>query len=988
MDAHSPDLHQTTAPYVGPRPFERHEAALFFGRDDDSETLISLTISHRAVLVYSASGIGKSSLLAAEIIPKLEQYGYFPFGPYRAKDPANKLTPLEALIRCICTDCDVEYGNHSDLVGLIEDLVEITIKSAHKRSPNQIEALQEDIPTFVIFVDQFEELFSEYSNETANASELFKAFSDALEASAPKSSKSGAGRLYDKCRIRFVLAMREDFIAKLEPFFDILPALRDVRFRLEPLNREAAIEAIKRPVERWQSASGIRGIRYEPGVAEQIVDQLSKSGISGDSFQRAQRIEPVQLQVVCLDLWNSLPRGIEEIRFRHIPEGWDVDSVLQRFYEQAISATSKLGPGRLWYSYVEYKIRKWFDQKLITPAGTRGMVFREGHTTGGIRNEIVDGLASRYLVRHEARAGGDWYEISHDRLVQPIQTSNRRWREKSFGLVTAVFAGLLMFVAGAGALVYTVGYFFPGVSQREVNSSVEAARARAPDVSVALAAVAFNSYSKWHLKADDTAAVLRNEIFDNPEISGYDRLPAGVKFVGNDIEGRPNAILTNGQIATFLLSGAEVAERIDVVPTECQKDGHELVATNGNVYLSRTNNGLSLCSKGQAEKRYDLTTFDAGKDSIVVAALHPLGTYYAFVSCTNKVCSDTKITLVDGSRQTPLWQVKLTGDHYVRDVSALAVGWGLVAVAGCADKRDADEGTVAKCTRSKVEIFDWDQRRKASFNLDTPAIQAIALSPTMIAVAYGSKYGPKGGRIILRRIEAMDMHGVPFALPDDERSWQAPGGDASTLAFGQGGQTLISTNSQGLAAVWRLDNVPFQGSELYNGLGQQGCTRGSECARLSGGFSLAVAQQSDEYVLGYTTFPINPGDATSLKLQSCLEVWSPREGSIGIDDWKCSNAPRNFTGYGWRIVRVSDDGNLIAASGFNGGGVWARKGGKFEMVSPGRIEGITAVAISRDAHVVALGKPEGKIELWSINSTSHVVESVEAEPLSYQCVKP
>jgi len=64
------------APYVGPRPFGRDEKDLFFGRDRETRDLCSLVVAHPIVLLYAASGAGKSSLLNAGLIPLLEARGY------------------------------------------------------------------------------------------------------------------------------------------------------------------------------------------------------------------------------------------------------------------------------------------------------------------------------------------------------------------------------------------------------------------------------------------------------------------------------------------------------------------------------------------------------------------------------------------------------------------------------------------------------------------------------------------------------------------------------------------------------------------------------------------------------------------------------------------------------------------------------------------------------------------------------------------------
>jgi hypothetical protein len=47
----------------------------FFGRDDETDELLSLLLGHKVVLVYAQSGAGKTSLLNAKIIPELEENG-------------------------------------------------------------------------------------------------------------------------------------------------------------------------------------------------------------------------------------------------------------------------------------------------------------------------------------------------------------------------------------------------------------------------------------------------------------------------------------------------------------------------------------------------------------------------------------------------------------------------------------------------------------------------------------------------------------------------------------------------------------------------------------------------------------------------------------------------------------------------------------------------------------------------------------------------
>ncbi len=133
-------------------------------------------------------------------------------------------------------------------------------------------------------------------------------------------------------------------------------------------------------------------------------------------------VEPVQLQVVCQNLWSHIEPAEVEITAAHLEKCGDVDQALARFYENCIKEAVELAELR------EGAVRRWFAEELITPAGTRGLVLRGPDRTGKLANEAVDLLESRHLVHGEDRGGARWYELSHDRFLMPILNANRRWQ--------------------------------------------------------------------------------------------------------------------------------------------------------------------------------------------------------------------------------------------------------------------------------------------------------------------------------------------------------------------------------------------------------------------------------------------------------------------------------------------------------------------------------------------------------------------------------
>lgn len=387
-------------PYVGPRPFEERHQSRFFGRDWEAEELVSLVVAHPAVLLYAQSGAGKTSLINAKLIPKLrdeEGLQVMPVARVRGEIPAEvQPEQIENLFV------------FNTLLGWLESgadpvqLVGLSLSAFLKRQPRPQDEEGQPVLRVVIF-DQFEELFTLYPERWKEREGFFAQVADALS---------------EDPFLRVLFALREEYLAQLDPYVALLPERLRTRFRLERLRREAALAAVKGPLAGT-------GRFFAPGVAESLVEELLKIRVErvGETVEVAgEFVEPVQLQVVCQSLWEELPPDVTEITQAHRGTFGDVDQALRMFYERAIKSTTQQTPVR------EGRLRTWFEHHFITPIGTRGTVYRGKKSTGGIPNAAVDVLESQHLIRAELRAGARWYELTHDRFIGPIQRSNEAWR--------------------------------------------------------------------------------------------------------------------------------------------------------------------------------------------------------------------------------------------------------------------------------------------------------------------------------------------------------------------------------------------------------------------------------------------------------------------------------------------------------------------------------------------------------------------------------
>jgi WD40 repeat protein len=422
-------------PYVGPRPFTRADQDIFFGRNQEAIELTSLVKAHPELLLYAQSGAGKTSLLSAQVIPILdteEEFDVLPTARVRSQEspaiPDNNIKNIYMFNAFKDLSDDklslIERGQLT-LAEYLERQPRPPVKPAKSLEGSAIEENQElRLPRVIIF-DQFEEIFTLYPERYQDRQDFFAQVSAALVADP---------------FLRVIFSMREDYIAEVDPYVEILPQNLRTRFRLERLRKANALSAVGQPLE----TARVKGRRqFAPGAAELLVDRLMLIKVKTASGEKVEVpgefVDPVQLQVVCQTLWEKLPPEETTITSEHLDKYANVDQALSVFYESsvgnAVTAANKEIQARAAQAaksseelpITEGAVRGWFEQKLITREGKRNMVFREGEMTAGLSNLVVDELENQHVIRVEMRGGEPWYELSHDRFVSPIRESNRRF---------------------------------------------------------------------------------------------------------------------------------------------------------------------------------------------------------------------------------------------------------------------------------------------------------------------------------------------------------------------------------------------------------------------------------------------------------------------------------------------------------------------------------------------------------------------------------
>ena len=359
-------------------------------------------IAERVVLLYSPSGAGKSSLIAAGLVRQLEAEGFEVLPLVRLTHEAPPGSSLSGPPRnryVLSTLLSLEEGLPPEHQRRTADLDAMTVTEYLANWPD----LDDKPGNEVLLFDQFEEVITADPNDHAAKEEFFADIGVALR---------------DR-NLWALFAIREDFLAELDPYSRFVPTRFANRYRLDLLGVDQALDAMILP-------AADRGADFKRPAAEKLVDDLRRIRVQradGVTEELGPTVEPVQLQVACRQVWNQLDENARAIEVEDVEAVGNVDQALASYYADCVAAAAaETGVS-------ERALRDWFETELVTPQGIRGQVLYGPRQNGAFSEGAVRMLTDAHLVRAESRRGATWYELAHDRLIEPVKEDNARWRE-------------------------------------------------------------------------------------------------------------------------------------------------------------------------------------------------------------------------------------------------------------------------------------------------------------------------------------------------------------------------------------------------------------------------------------------------------------------------------------------------------------------------------------------------------------------------------
>ncbi|HEY6232923.1 MAG TPA: hypothetical protein VIW64_16790, partial [Pyrinomonadaceae bacterium] len=405
-------------PFKGLVPFTEEDAKFFFGREEICDLIIAHLQTWHLTLVYGASGVGKSSVLHAGVMPTLRQMAAASLADSQRTTPEFSVItfnswrddPAAALARRIQTH--------------LTEIVSLPEQPSPAR-PTLAEALDQWVSAtdteLYIVLDQFEEYFQYHGRSQGPgtfATEFPRAFSR------------------QNSKIRFLISIREEAVAKLDLFRGGLPNLFDHILRIHPLGIEEARKAIEGPIAEYNTLPAAKPVAIQPELLEVVLQSFKRSElatVAPGADPKARSIDATILQQVMIKLWEEDVRdsGSNVLRLSTLERLGGAERIVRTHFSSVMERLSDN----------DQKIAAVIFRYLVTPSGTKiaqtaaDLAAYSDLSKESVAN-VLDRLSAsdvrilRAIAPPADQPGDVRFEIFHDVLSSPINDWWRRYEEE------------------------------------------------------------------------------------------------------------------------------------------------------------------------------------------------------------------------------------------------------------------------------------------------------------------------------------------------------------------------------------------------------------------------------------------------------------------------------------------------------------------------------------------------------------------------------
>ena len=398
-------------PWLGLASFTEETRQYFFGREEEVAELARRVQRKLLTVLFGQSGLGKTSILRAGLVPRLRAQGYCPV--YVRIDYAREAPEPAEQIKQAIAEAARSAGEWTR-TGVAEP-GESLWEFLHHRDDTLRDARGSALTPLLIF-DQFEEIFTLAQSDDfgrERAARFVADLSDLVENRPPKALEArleqddSAAERFDFARsdYRVVIALREDYLAPLESLKQSMPSVTQNRQRLAPMTGQQALAAVLHP------GKGL--------VTEEVASAIVRFVAGGAELANAE-VEPSLLSLICRELNDArISQGRNEISLDLLAGSHA--TILSNFYERALADQPPA-------------VRKFIEEQLLTASGYRENIAEERVRTAfaaaGAPADTLAILVNRRLLRIEERLDVRRVELTHDVLCGVVKASRDARHER------------------------------------------------------------------------------------------------------------------------------------------------------------------------------------------------------------------------------------------------------------------------------------------------------------------------------------------------------------------------------------------------------------------------------------------------------------------------------------------------------------------------------------------------------------------------------
>ena len=433
--------------WLGLRSYEESDSDLFFGRDDDGEKLFRMIRREILTTVFAPSGTGKTSLLRAGLFPAVRAEKYLPV--WIRLDHTEAVPDHGKYIRE-----RIEHAANADGLEIASIVPPQTDPDEETfwEYMHRVEFWdnENELVTPIVVLDQFEEVFT-IGKTLSKTDDFLRELADVVQKRIPNALRQRLRRDQQKLKIptetqsfRFVLSLRQDYVAQLDTMQKSMPAIMRNRYPLEQMTGDQAMQAVLGPGE---------GVVTE-SVARRVVEIVGGTAAGEpDNSPRALEniaVEPNHLSLMCHELNQS---RIRSRKSQITADGLQEQSrdIVRRFYQESFDG-------------LDSRAQVFVEENLLTSTGFRKPQPLDDAEMRGLTPEARKQLVDRHVLRIDDRQGMSNIELTHDLLTGVVQESRdqrheeeekdrlrserraERKRRQAYGVVCCI---LLAFLSGA-----------------------------------------------------------------------------------------------------------------------------------------------------------------------------------------------------------------------------------------------------------------------------------------------------------------------------------------------------------------------------------------------------------------------------------------------------------------------------------------------------------------------------------------------------------